>query len=56
MNNQEVLDLAKDCGLVHNHNHDILSFYQKLRSQMKKEFQSKYQYQGSEPVTECVED
>lgn len=38
MNNQEVLQIAKDCGLIYNNNHDILEFYQKIRSQMKKEF------------------
>lgn len=38
MNNQEVLQIAKDCGLIYNNNHDILEFYQKIRSQVKKEF------------------
>jgi len=56
MHNQEVLHLAKDCGLVHNNNHDILDFYQKIRSNIKKEIESKYQYQESEPETECIED
>jgi hypothetical protein len=41
MNNQEVLQIAKECGLVYNNNHDILEFYQKIRSQVKKEFSSK---------------
>lgn len=38
MNSQEVINLAKDCGLVFNRNHEILDFYQKLRSSIKKEF------------------
>jgi len=38
MNNQEVLKTAKDCGLVYNNNHDILSFYQKIRKILKQEF------------------
>lgn len=45
MNNKEVLEIAKECGLVYNSNHDILDFYQKIRSHIKKEFESKYQYQ-----------
>lgn len=40
MNNQEVIELAKSCGLVYNNNHDILDFYQKIRKELKKEFQS----------------
>jgi hypothetical protein len=38
MNNEEVLKLAKECGLVYNNNHDILEFYQKVRSKLKEEF------------------
>lgn len=38
MNNKEVLDIAKECGLVYNNNHDILEFYQKIRTVLKKEF------------------
>jgi len=38
MNNKEVLGIAKECGLVYNNNHDILDFYQKIRSLVKKEF------------------
>lgn len=38
MNNQEVIQIAKDCGLVYNNNHDILEFYQKIRKELKKEF------------------
>jgi len=38
MNNQEVIELAKECGLVYNNNHDILDFYQRLRSKLKEEF------------------
>jgi hypothetical protein len=38
MNNQEVIAIAKDCGLVYNNNHDILDFYQKIRKELKKEF------------------
>ena len=38
MNNQEVIQIAKDCGLVYNNNHDILDFYQKIRKELKKEF------------------
>lgn len=38
MNNQEVLSIAKECGLVFNNNHDILDFYQKIRKEIKKEF------------------
>jgi len=45
MNSQEVINLAKDCGLVFNRNHEILDFYQKVRSLMKKEFKTKYDYQ-----------
>ena len=37
MNNQEVLQIAKECGLIYNNNHDILEFYQKIRNKMKKE-------------------
>tara|TARA_A100001201_G_C4014745_1_gene178722 strand:- start:131 stop:283 length:153 start_codon:yes stop_codon:yes gene_type:complete len=45
MNSQEVLNLAKECGLLYNRNHEILDFYQKLRSSLKKEFKDKYGYQ-----------
>ena len=38
MNNQEVLEIAKECGLIYNNNHDILEFYQKIRKELKKEF------------------
>lgn len=38
MNNQEVIHIAKECGLVYNNNHDILDFYQKIRKELKKEF------------------
>lgn len=38
MNNQEVIYIAKECGLVYNNNHDILEFYQKIRKELKKEF------------------
>lgn len=38
MNNQEVLSIARECGLVFNNNHDILDFYQKIRKELKKEF------------------
>jgi hypothetical protein len=37
MNNQEVLQIAKECGLIYNNNHDILEFYQRIRNKMKKE-------------------
>lgn len=47
MNNQEILTVAKECGLVYNHNHEILDFYQKIRSSLKKEFESKYEYQAT---------
>jgi len=47
MNNKEVIDVAKECGLVYNSNHEILDFYQKVRSSLKKEFESKYQYQAT---------
>jgi hypothetical protein len=40
MNNQEIIQIAKDCGLVYNNNHDILDFYQKIRKFIKKEFQN----------------
>ena len=40
MNKQQVIEIAKDCGLVYNNNHDILEFYQKIRKELKKEFQS----------------
>jgi len=42
MNNQEVIQSAKDSGLVYNNNHDILDFYQKIRKELKKEFSLKY--------------
>lgn len=42
MNNQEVISIAKECGLIYNNNHDILDFYQKIRTQLKKEFETKY--------------
>lgn len=38
MNNQEVIAIAKECGLIYNNNHDILEFYQKIRKELKKEF------------------
>jgi hypothetical protein len=38
MNNQEVIQIAKDCGLIYNNNHDILEFYQRIRKELKKEF------------------
>ena len=38
MNNQQVLEIAKECGLVYNNNHDILEFYQMIRKELKKEF------------------
>jgi preprotein translocase subunit SecE len=38
MNNQQVLEAAKECGLVYNNNHDILEFYQMIRKELKKEF------------------
>jgi hypothetical protein len=38
MNNQEVIEIAKECGLIYNNNHDILDFYQKIRKELKKEF------------------
>jgi hypothetical protein len=38
MNNQQVIEIAKECGLVYNNNHDILDFYQKIRKELKKEF------------------
>lgn len=38
MNNEEIIKVAKECGLVYNNNHDILNFAQKLRSAFKKEF------------------
>jgi hypothetical protein len=38
MNNQEVIQIAKDCGLIYNNNHDILEFYQKIRKELRKEF------------------
>jgi hypothetical protein len=41
MNNQEVIEIAKECGLIYNNNHDILDFYQKIRKELKKEFGSK---------------
>jgi len=41
MNNQEVMNVAKECGLVYNNNHDILSFYQAIRKSLKKEFATK---------------
>ena len=47
MNNKEIIEIAKECGLVYNSNHDILDFYQKIRSQLKKEMESKYQYQAT---------
>jgi hypothetical protein len=40
MNNQEIIAIAKTCGLIHNNNHDILDFYQKIRKSIKKEFQN----------------
>jgi hypothetical protein len=40
MHNQEIIQIAKDCGLVYNNNHDILDFYQKIRKSIKKEFQN----------------
>jgi L-lactate utilization protein LutB len=40
MNNQQVIEIAKECGLVYNNNHDILEFYQKIRKELKKEFQT----------------
>jgi hypothetical protein len=40
MNNQEVIQIAKECGLVYNNNHDILEFYQRIRKELKKEFQT----------------
>ncbi len=43
MNNQEVLQIAKECGLVYNNNHDILEFYQKIRKHVKKEFSNSEQ-------------
>jgi len=41
MNNQEVIEMAKECGLLYNNNHDILSFYQRIRSKIKEEFRVK---------------
>ncbi|UYA57490.1 recombination endonuclease VII [Synechococcus phage S-CREM1] len=41
MNNQEVIEIAKECGLIYNNNHDILDFYQKIRKELKKEFLNK---------------
>jgi len=41
MNNEQVLDIAKECGLIYNNNYDILSFYQKIRKELKKEFVNK---------------
>ena len=38
MNNQEIIELAKACGLIYNNNHNILDFYQKIRKQLKIEF------------------
>jgi hypothetical protein len=38
MNNEEIIKLAKECGLIYNNNHDILEFAQRLRSAFKKEF------------------
>jgi len=38
MNNQEVIEVAKECGLIYNNNHDILEFYQRIRTVLKKEF------------------
>jgi hypothetical protein len=38
VNNQEVIAIAKECGLIYNNNHDILEFYQKIRKELKKEF------------------
>lgn len=38
MNSQEVIEIAKECGLIYNNNHDILDFYQKIRSKIKEEF------------------
>jgi len=38
MNNQDVLTIARESGLVFNNNHDILDFYQKIRKELKKEF------------------
>lgn len=38
MNNEEIIKIAKECGLIYNNNHDILDFAQKLRSLFKKEF------------------
>jgi hypothetical protein len=38
MNNQEVMSIAKECGLIYNNNHDILEFYQRIRKELKKEF------------------
>ena len=40
MNNQEVLEAAKECGLIYNNNHDILEFYQRIRKELKEEFQT----------------
>jgi hypothetical protein len=41
MNNQEVMSIAKECGLIYNNNHDILEFYQRIRKELKKEFVDK---------------
>lgn len=38
MNNEEIIRLAKESGLIYNNNHDIIEFAQKLRSLFKKEF------------------
>ncbi len=43
MNNQEVIEIAKVCGLIYNNNHDILDFYQRIRKELKKEFTNKSQ-------------
>ena len=47
MNNQEIIAIAKECGLIYNNNHDILDFYQRIRSLLKKEFETKYNNQES---------
>ncbi len=47
MNNEKVLETAKECGLIYNNNHDILSFYQKIRKELKKEFALKEQPQAA---------
>jgi len=45
MNNKQVIDLAKECGLLYNSNHEILDFYQKIRSKIKEEFDVKSEEQ-----------